>query len=194
MVIYGSTSTKAYRHWVSCERNYYSFSFVLLKLYRCLCQGLKMCMMFGCNPQINFCHFSHSLNLVIFGSTSTKAYRHWVSCERNYYSFSFVLLKLYRCLCQGLKMCMMFGCNPQINFCHFSHSLNLVIFESTSTKAYRHWVSCERNYYSFSFVLLKLYRCLCQGLKMCMMFGCNPQINFCHFFRSLNLVIFIPRH
>ena len=112
----GSTSAKAYRHWVSCDRNYYGFSFVFLKLYRCLCQGLKMCMMFGCNPQINFCHFSHSLNLVIFGSTSARAYRHWVSCERNFYSFSRVLLKLYRCLCQGLKMCMMFGCNPQINF------------------------------------------------------------------------------
>ena len=26
---------------------------------------------------------------------------------------------------------------------------------------------------------------------MCMTFGCNPQINVCHFFRSLNLVIFL---
>ena len=26
-----------------------------------------MCMTFGYNPQINFCHFFHSLNLVIFG-------------------------------------------------------------------------------------------------------------------------------
>ena len=25
-----------------------------------------MCMSFGYNPQINFCHFFHSLNLVIF--------------------------------------------------------------------------------------------------------------------------------
>ena len=26
-----------------------------------------MCMTFGYNPQINFCYFFHSLNLVIFG-------------------------------------------------------------------------------------------------------------------------------
>ena len=28
----------------------------------------------------------------------------------------------------------------------------------------------------------KLCRCFCQGLKMCMTFGCNPQINFVTFF------------
>ena len=34
--------------------------------------------------------------------------------------------------------------------------------------------SCERNYsYNFSWILLKLCRCFCQGLKMCMSFGCN---------------------
>ena len=27
-----------------------------------------MCMTFGYNPQINFCHFFYSLNLVIFGA------------------------------------------------------------------------------------------------------------------------------
>ena len=40
---------------------------ILLKLHRCFCQGLKMCMTFGYNPQNKFCHFFHSLNLVIFG-------------------------------------------------------------------------------------------------------------------------------
>ena len=53
----------------------------------------------------------------------------WVLCERNSsYNFIPILLKLYSCFCQGLKMCMTFGYNPQINFCHFFHSLNLVIF------------------------------------------------------------------
>ena len=53
----------------------------------------------------------------------------WVLCEHNSsYNFIPILLKLYRCFCQGLKMCMTFGYNPQINFCHFFHSLNLVIF------------------------------------------------------------------
>ena len=54
--------------WVLCERNSsYNFIPILLKLYMCFCQGLKKCMTFGYNPQINFCHFFHSLNLVIFG-------------------------------------------------------------------------------------------------------------------------------
>ena len=35
-----------------------------------------MCMMFGCNPQMNFYRLFHSLNLVIFGLPSTKAYIH----------------------------------------------------------------------------------------------------------------------
>ena len=48
---------------------------------------------------------------------------------------------------------------------------------------------------SFSFIpiLLKLYRCCDHALKICMWFGYNPQINFCHFFRNLNLAIFF-RH
>ena len=52
-------------------------------------------------------------------------------------------------------------------------------------------VLCERNSsYNLIPILLKLYRCFCQRLKMCMTFGYNPQISFCHFFYSLNLVIF----
>ena len=134
--------------WVLCERNSFNFIPILLKLYRRFCQGLKMCMIFAYNPQINFCHFFHSLNLVIFGlsyyrslwtsgtlwaqllqsflgSATTEAYVHQVPCERNS-SYNFIpnLLKLYRWFCQGLKMCMTFGYNPQINFCPFFHSLN----------------------------------------------------------------------
>ena len=53
-----------------------------LKLCRCFCQGLKMCMTFGCNPHINLYHFFRSLRS-FFGSSSTNAYRPWVSCERS---------------------------------------------------------------------------------------------------------------
>ena len=35
-------------------------------------------------------------------------------------------------------------------------------------------------------ILLKLHRCFGHGLKMCMWFGHNPQIIFCHFFCNLN--------
>ena len=39
-------------------------------------------------------------------------------------------------------------------------------------------------------ILLKLYRCFCHDLKICMWFGYYPEIIFCHFFCNLNLVIF----
>ena len=39
-------------------------------------------------------------------------------------------------------------------------------------------------------ILLKRHRCFGHGLKMCMWFGYNPQILFCHFFCNLNLVFF----
>ena len=98
-----------------------------------------------------FCHFFRSLNLVIFGSTSTKAYRHWVSCERNSsYNFSWILLKLdayfLRCplknvnlslvfdpsLFWGVKFCFMFGpwlLNVMLCFV-FGHCFGVRIFVS----------------------------------------------------------------
>ena len=57
-------------------------------------------------------------------------------------------------------------------------------------KANGQWVPCVRNSYSFTPILFKLYRCFYHPLKICMWFGYNPQINFSHFFRNLNLVIF----
>ena len=41
--------------------------------------------------------------------------------------------------------------------------------------------------YSFIPILLKLYRCCDHALKICMWFGYNPQINFCHFFPQFEL-------
>ena len=117
---------KAFRH---CERNSsHSFSWVFLKLCRCLRQGLKMCMTFGCNPQINFCYLFTSLNIIIFAH---KAYRHWVSCEPNLFhksQFYLDLFNTFQVFCQGLKTCLTFGCNPQIKCCHISRSLNLISF------------------------------------------------------------------
>ena len=39
-------------------------------------------------------------------------------------------------------------------------------------------------------ILLKLYMCYGHGLKICMWLGCNPQINFCHFFLHFELKSF----
>ena len=82
-----------------------------------------MCMTFGCN-----CHFFRSSDLVIFG---LKARRHWVSCERNSPD-PFLTLQVFL---SSLNMCMTFGCNHPINFCHFFHNSNKVIF---GLKALRH--------------------------------------------------------
>ena len=79
----------------------------LFETCRCFCQGLKMCMPFCCNPQI----FFHCLCSSDF--LGLTAFRHWKSCECNSsYRFSLILLKFCRCFSQGLKTCMIFGCNP----------------------------------------------------------------------------------
>ena len=50
------------------------------------------------------------------------------------------------------------------------------------------WVLCERNSsYNFIPILLKLYRCFCQGLKMCTTFGYNPSDKFLSLFSQFEL-------
>ena len=49
--------------------------------------------------------------------------------------FSPIPLKRYRCIGHGLKMCMLFGHNPQF-FCYFFHKKNLVIFEAKVNTRY----------------------------------------------------------
>ena len=54
--------------------------------------------------------------------------------------------------------------------------------------------SCERNSsYSFVPIFLKLCMCFHHGMRMCMWFGYNCEIIFCHFFLFVNLVIFLPQ-
>ena len=53
------------------------------------------------------------------------------------------------------------------------------------------YVPCIGNFsYSFWRILLKLYRCFKDGLKICILFFQNPEIIFYHFFRIFNLNIF----
>ena len=50
----------------------------------------------------------------------------WVPCVRNSSdSFILILLKLYRCLYQALKICMWFGYDTQINFYYFCSQFEL---------------------------------------------------------------------
>ena len=55
------------------------------------------------------------------------------------------------------------------------------------------YVPCIGNSsYSFWRILLKLYRCFKDGLKICILFFQNPEIIFYHFFRIFNLDILEP--
>ena len=112
------------------------------------------------------------MNLVIFPA---EVKRYYASCVCNSYSFAPIPLELYTCLGYGLKMCILFRYHPKIIFfCHFFSQMNLVIFP---IEVNRYYASCVCNFsYSFALIPLKLYRCSGHGLKMCILFGYNPQI------------------
>ena len=114
---------------------------------------------------------------------SVSAHHH--SCIGNSsYSFRPILLKLYRCFKDGLKICILFFQNPEIIFYHFFPIFNLRHFSSPyTTDMYMEYVPCIGNSsYSFWRILLKLYRCFKDGLKICILFFQNPEIIFYHFF------------
>ena len=92
--------------------------------------GLKICMCFFQNPEIIFYYCFRIFNLDIFlSSNTTEVYREQVHCPLNSsHTFWPILLKLYRCFKDGLKICMCVFQNPEFIFYHFSHVLNLDIF------------------------------------------------------------------
>ena len=69
---------------------------------------------------IAFCHFFGSLNLVIFIFGLKHIGTGYIVNATPPTVLAVSFLNFAGCFCQGLKMCMTFGCNPQINFCHFS--------------------------------------------------------------------------
>ena len=80
-------------------------------------------------------------------------------------------MKNYKCLGHDLKVCILFEHNPQVMVCYFVHKMKVPAEEN------RYQVFCVCNSsYSFTSIPLILYRCLCQGLKMCILFGYNHQI------------------
>ena len=87
-------------------------------------------MCFFKNPEVILYHFFCIFNLDIFlNSNTTEVYREQVPCPLNSsHSFWPILLKLYRCFKDGLKICMWFFQNPEIIFYYFLHVLNVDIF------------------------------------------------------------------
>ena len=70
-------------------------------------------------------------------------------------------------------------------------SVCLSVSPSVRPSVSAHHHSCIGNSsYSFRPILLKLYRCFKDGLKICILFFQNPEIIFYHFFPIFNLDIF----
>ena len=183
-----------YRQWVPCERNSsYNFIPIFLKLCSCFLHGLKMCIWFGYNPCFNFCHFFHFVNFVIFWPQIL-----WKCIDSGYlvsatsHSILYSFFKLCTCFLHSLEMCMWFQYNSWINFCHFFSLCELCHFlTSDFMKVYRQWVPCKCNsLYSFNPFFMQLCTSFFHGLKMCMWFGINPAVNFCHFSTLLTLSFF----
>ena len=162
-----------YRQWVPCERNSsYNFIPIFLKLCACFFHGLKMCMLFGYNLCINFCYFFPLCELCHFlTSDSMKMFWQWVPSERNSsYNFIPIVLKLCTCFRHGLEICMWFGNNPWINFCHFFHFVNFVIFwpqilwksgdSGYLVSATPHTI-LYRSLWNFAYVFAMVWRCAC---------------------------------
>ena len=62
---------------------------------------------------------------------TTNVTRENAPCPRNSsYSFTAILLKVYRCLNHGLKISMWYFLNPEIIFCYFFHIFNLDFFKT----------------------------------------------------------------
>ena len=93
--------------WVSCERNSsYNFIPIFMKLCTCFRHGLEMCIWFGYNPWINFCHFFHFVNFVIFWPQilwKSKDSGYLVSAtphtilNRSFWNFAHVFAMVWRC-------------------------------------------------------------------------------------------------
>ena len=123
-----------------------------MKLCTCFCHSLEMCTWFGYNRWVKFCHFFHFVNFVIFWPQIL-----WKCIDSGYlvsatpYTTSCLsLCNFAHLFFHGLKMCMWFGFNPAVNFCHFSILLTLSFFAgatSTSPKFDLYFWTQHQNIY-----------------------------------------------
>ena len=156
-----------------------------------------MKMWFAYNPCFNFCHFFHFANFVIPWPQIL-----WKCIDSGYLVSATPHTILYRSFWNfahfrhGLEMCMWFGYNPWINFCHFFHFVNFVIFwpqtlwkctdSGYHVSATPYTTSCP-SLFNFAHLFVR-------GLKMCMWFGFNPAVNFCYFSTLLTCHFSQVRH
>ena len=110
-------------------RSLWNFAHVFAMVWRCA-RGLDIIL------ELIFVTFSTLWTLSFLTSDSVKVYRQWLPCKRNsLYNFMPVFMQLCTSFFfHGLKMCIWFGFNPAVNFCHFSTLLTLSVFAgATST-------------------------------------------------------------
>ena len=180
-----SNSVKMLWQWVPCERNSsYNFIPIFLKLCTCFRHGLDICMWFGYIPWINFCHFFHFVNFVIFWPQIL-----WKSRDSGYLVSATPHTILYRSLWNFA--CIWFGYNPWINFCHFFHFVNFVIFwpqilwkcidSGYLVSATPYTISCL-SLCNFAHPFSMVWRCAC-GLDLILQL-------FLSLFHFVNFVIF----
>ena len=152
-------TTDMYMEYVPCTGNSsYSFWWILLKLYRCFKDGLKICILFFQNPEIIFYQFFSIFNLDIFRALILQICIwsiYLVSATpptvfgESFWNFTVVFRMVWRYAYCFLRILKLF-------FLHF----NLDIFSSLyATDMYREYMPCIGNpAYSFRPILLKLYR------------------------------------
>ena len=137
--------------------------------------------------------FPHFLLRHFLSSNTTGVYREQVPCPLNSsHSFWPILLKLYRCFKDGLKICMWGIQNPEIIFYHFLHVLNLDIFWVLILQksiGSRYLVPLTpptvfgRSFWNFTWAFRMAWKYACGFFQ-------NPEIIFYHFFCIFNLDIF----
>ena len=111
----------------------------------------------------------------------------------------FVRYETFFSPCSAVKFRADFYCSPAFSkksggtwFLAFRHSVRPSVHPSVCPSVLRSpyrsmYLVCATPPTVLFRFFSKLYRCHDYALKICMWFGYNPQINFSHFFRNLNL-------
>ena len=154
---------KVYSQWVPCERNFsYNFIPIFSKLCICFLHGLEMCMWSGYNPWINFCHFFHFVNFIFSDLRLYEIYRQCVPCKpSSLYIFILIYMQLCTSFIHGLKMCMWFGFNLAVNFCHISTLLTSSFFKFSQVRHQLH----RSSIYIFIFILFLIEISVCKQCR-----------------------------
>ena len=190
-----SNTTGVYREQVPCPLNSsHSFLPILLKLYRCFKDGLKICMWFIQNPEIIFCHFLHVLNLDIFlvlilqksiGSRYLVPLTPPTVFGRSFWNFTWSFRMAWKYAGGFFRILKFF-------FYYFFRIFNLDIFLVLILQkciGCRHLVPLSpptvfvRSFWNFTRTFRMAWRYACGFFK-------NPEIIFYHFFCIFNLDIF----